>query len=55
MRYLPKGVFEAAREESYFRPVAVLFRKERANIKTEKKKMGGRTSEINFTQVQMRM
>ena len=42
LRFPREGVFEAARDENYFRPVAVLFRKKRKN----KEKMGGRTSEI---------
>ena len=40
--FLEKGVLEAARDENYFRSVAVLFRKKKKN----EEKMGGRTSEI---------
>ena len=41
LRFPREGVFEAAREENYFRPVAVLFRK-----KKKRRKDGGRTSEM---------
>ena len=42
LRFPREGVFEAARDENYFRPVAVLFRKKRK----KQEMMGGRTSEM---------
>ena len=44
LRFPREGVFEAARDENYFRPVAVLFRK-----KKNKEKMGGRTSDVHLS------
>ena len=40
LRFPREGVFEAARDENYFRPVAVLFRKKKKQRKDGKTNIG---------------